>query len=303
LVEEFGYAAVPAPVVVTIVASELLAAAQNTGDHLSQLANGTAVYTVSEATRCRRPIRYGALAGTAPLTMSDGMLNGMLPIVPFADMADFVLAPLTADGQAAFGLIPLGNARREPVGVIDRLSSAHVHFDGADADGVLLLATGSAASEMHERCDALMTGLSTVETAGVMSRALEITKDYVSNRVQFGQPVAKFQAARHRLAEVFMLLEGTRWAAYHALWRLKLDPSDTREIWRAKHWSNRAGARILESTHMLNGGMGVATEYPLHLYTKWLAGAAVRSGTLDEMTDRIIADTLASAETRVAAGR
>jgi len=303
VIDEFGYAAVPAPIVVTIVASQLLASVEAAPEHLSQLTEGTAIYTVSAATRRRGPIRYGTLAGAAALSMNNGTLTGTLPLVPFAGIATFVLAPLTVDGEPAFGLIPLVGARIEPVRVLDRASTAHVHFDGASANGAILLATGPAAVEMHELCDALMTGFSVVETGGLMRRVLEMSTTYISNRVQFGQPVAKFQAARHRAAELLMQSESARWAAYHAIWRLEEDPSDRREIWLAKHWSNRAGPRMFELAHLLHGGVGVGLDYPLHLYTQWLESAAVQAGTQNEMTNRIVEEAVPSAGKLATAAR
>src|SRR3546814_17172535 len=74
----------------------------------------------------------------------------------------------------------------------------------------------------HERCDALNTALSLIESAGLMQRVLEMTGEYISNRVQFGQPIAKFQAARHHAADLLMQAESTRWTAYHALWSFQI---------------------------------------------------------------------------------
>lgn len=220
IIDECGYAAVPAPVAVTTVAALLLTSADGTADHIRQLGSGRSGYTVSGATRRCAPIRYGPLAAAAPLTLDGIRLSGSLPLVPFASISNYVLAPLTADGEAAFGVIPLSGARLEPANVLDRVSSAHVHFDGTGASDVLILGTGQAAGELHERCDALNTGFAVIEAAGLMRRVLEMSTAYIASRVQFGQPVAKFQAARHRAAELLMQSESARWSAYHAIWRV-----------------------------------------------------------------------------------
>ena len=151
-----------------------------------------------------------------------------------------------------------------------------------------MLATGSRAEDLQERCDALMTAPSVIELAGMMQRVLLMTSQYISNRVQFGQPIAKFQAARHCAAELLMQTETTRWAAYHALWRFQQDPSDTREIWLTKHWAVRAADRVYQIAHLLHGGVGVGVEYPLHLFTLGVAAFAVLGGTMSEMVDRTV---------------
>jgi len=106
--------------------------------------------------------------------------------------------------------------------------------------------------------------------------------------VLFGRRIGSFQAARHRAAELLMQTESTRWAAYHALWRFELDPNDTQEIWLTKHWAIRAADRVYQNSHMLHGGIGVGTEYPLHLFTQQVAGFAVRAGTMNEMVSRTV---------------
>lgn len=291
VIEEFGYAAVPAPVRESNIAAYLLAAAPAADgvlEHVKALASGRRLYTVSEATRRRgRPVRAGDIAAPA-LTASHGKLKGVLPMVPFADLAEFVLAPLTTDEGPAFAVVSLQGARREQLKLIDRATYANVYFEDASLDNSLVLARGTQAESLHERCDALTTALSLIEVAGMMQRVLEMSAEYISHRVQFGRPVATFQAARHRAAELLMQTETTRWAAYHALWRFQEDPADTGEIWLAKHWAIRATDRIYQITHLLHGGVGVGMEYPLHLFTQQLNGFANHSGNMNEMVSRTV---------------
>jgi alkylation response protein AidB-like acyl-CoA dehydrogenase len=280
VIEEFGYAGLPAPV----TASTVVAALLPEGDHLRALAGGERLYTVAEASRRRST---DAAIGE-PLSASGGTVSGTLTLVPFAAAADYVLAPLQVDGAPAFALLSLADVHLEPVETLDRRPYHHVHFQGAALDDALVIAGGPEASALHERCDALVTAFSLVELAGMMRRVLEMTGEYISNRVQFGQPIAKFQAARHRAAEMLMQTESTRWAAYHALWRLQEDPADASEVWLAKHWAIRAAGRVFEVSHLLHGGVGVGVEYPLHLYTQAIASFAVRGGTMSEMTSRTL---------------
>ena len=123
----------------------------------------------------------------------------------------------------------------------------------------------------------------------MMQRILEMTTEHVKTRQQFGQPIGKFQAARHRAADILVQLDTTRWAAYHALWRFQNDPGDTDEIYLAKHWAIRAVDRVFQHSHMLHGGVGVGMEHPLHLFTQGIAAFAVRGGTMSEMVQRTLA--------------
>ncbi len=288
--EEFGYGAVPPPVTLSNVATYLLAhaAAPGASDHLKNLASGAQFYTVSESTRGQGRLAYWGHPPGAPLSAAGGRLNGVLPLVPFADVADFVLAPLTLDGEAAFAVLALAGTRREQVELLDRANYFNLHFDNVALGDSLILARGRQAAQLHEQCDALATGLTLIELAGLMKRTTEMTSEYIANRVQFGQPIAKFQAARHRAAEMLMYTETSRWATYYALWHFEQDASNVQEIWLAKHWAIRGAETVYLNGHMLHGGIGVSLEHPLHLYTKPIASLIVRAGNLDEMTARIV---------------
>ncbi len=280
VIDESGYAAVPAPIAVSNVAAYAMSLARNdAGDHIRQLAAGRRLYTISDSAR-----RHSANGRT--LVASNGRVTGSVALVPFGAAADFLLAPLSIDGEPALVILPLEGARRESVQLLDRPTDAHIHCDGLPLDACTVLATGADAERLQERCDALTTALSTIQLAGMLTRVMEMTGEYISNRVQFGQPIAKFQAARHHAADLLMHAETTRWPAYHALWRFEQDWSDTAEIWLARHWAIRASQKTFEITHLLHGGIGVGLEYPLHLYTQGMVGLASRSGTMDEMVAR-----------------
>jgi alkylation response protein AidB-like acyl-CoA dehydrogenase len=291
VIEEFGYAAVPAPLGVSNIAADLLARADNeeaVRDHLAGLCAGDRLYTVGEANRRRGRSAPRGAAASPPLSASGGTISGVVPLVPFAESAEFVLAPLTVDGEPAFAAVSLAGARREEVELLDRSTYRNVHIEDASLDRSLVLGRGGRAEELHDRCDALVTALSLIELAGMMQRTLEMTSQYITNRVQFGRPIATFQAARHRAAELLMRTETTRWAAYHAIWRLQNDPADTDEIWLAKHWAIRAADLVYQNSHLLHGGVGVGMEYPLHLFTQQIAGFAVRGGAMNEMVARTV---------------
>jgi alkylation response protein AidB-like acyl-CoA dehydrogenase len=286
VIEEFGYAGVPSPVAPINVAMYALTTAERLA--------ATKRCTISEASR--------ANAGRPPIVVSNDLAVGSLRLVPFAHvrdeypfvgLSDTVLAPVTVDGETALAVLSLDGTQTQPLELMGRRCYSNVRFDGAPAKVVF---RGARALQLRDQLDALTTAFGVIEMAGAMQRILEMTSEYVTNRVQFGQPIAKFQAARHRAAELLMQTETTRWAAYHALWRFQQDPSDTSEIWLTKHWAARAADRVYQIAHLLHGGVGVGLEYPLHLFTLSMSALAVLGGTTREMVDRT-ADALVGAVT------
>jgi len=293
--EEIGYAGVPAPITVSNVAAALLTGVPGADGYLPDLVAGRKLYTVAETTRRRgRESNTGATGIPLPELIAE-KVSGRLASVPCGENADFVIAPVSADGTDAVALVSLEAARREVVHHTDRLGYADVSLDGANIE--LKLAVGDKAAALHDRCDALQTALGLMELSGMLQRVMEITAEYISNRVQFGQPIAKFQAARYHAADILMQAQSTRWAAYHAIWRYEQD-ADASELWLAKHWAIRASQKVYEWTHLLHGGIGVGMEYPLHLYTQGLTGFAARNGSINEMVNRTLS-TLGLGATRV----
>ena len=290
VIDEFGFAAVPCPVSCHNLAALLLGsvpASAEAHDLLGSLAKASQFGTVSESARRDSSYRHFGPPDGITLTAQDGVLNGTLTLVPFADLAQIVLAPVLIDGQFAFASIPLHGTAIQPTRLFDVPNYFAVRFDQASMAAVRVLATGSAAEALRELADVLITAFGVMQLAGVVSRILEMTTEYITQRVQFGRPIATFQAARHRDAEILMQCEGLRWTAYHALWRIQQNISDTEGVWLAKHWAIRAAERVFVHSHMLHGGVGEGIEYPLHLFTNQLVGLAVRGGGMDEMVARV----------------
>jgi hypothetical protein len=99
------------------------------------------------------------------------------------------------------------------------------------------------------------------ELVGTMTAAFDLTLDYVRQREQFGRPVGSFQALQHRLAEMAILLEGSRWLTREAAWLGMPVEASAAALAQAM----TAGRRILFETHQMTGAMGFTTEYDLHL--------------------------------------
>jgi hypothetical protein len=104
-------------------------------------------------------------------------------------------------------------------------------------------------------------GLAT-ECAGLLAGALASTVAHVSDRKQFGRPIATFQAIRHRLAEAQVRINGTYWLAMRAA--ADCDPGQA--ALAALHAAETARMCTYDF-HQFLGAMGMTLEHPLHLWT------------------------------------
>ena len=108
------------------------------------------------------------------------------------------------------------------------------------------------------------------EAAGLLAAALSSVTTYVSERKQFGRPLATFQAMRHRLAEAQVVTNGTYWLALRAA-----GTGDVGDAAMAASYAQDAAKRVGYDYHQFLGAMGMTLEHPLHLWTyrlKFLTG-------------------------------
>ncbi|MDB5724096.1 MAG: acyl-CoA dehydrogenase [Novosphingobium sp.] len=100
------------------------------------------------------------------------------------------------------------------------------------------------------------------EAAGLLAAALQSVKTYVSERQQFGRPIATFQAIRHRLAENQVATNGVYWLALRAA-----GTGDAGDAALAALHAQEAAKRVGYDYHQFLGAMGMTLEHPLHLWT------------------------------------
>jgi hypothetical protein len=100
------------------------------------------------------------------------------------------------------------------------------------------------------------------EAAGLLGAALASTVTYVSDRKQFGRPLATFQGMRHRLAEDQVITNSVYWLALRAA-----GTGDAGDAAMALLHAQEAAKRVCYDYHQFLGGMGMTLEHPLHLWT------------------------------------
>lgn len=100
------------------------------------------------------------------------------------------------------------------------------------------------------------------EAAGLLAAALDSVSTYVTDRQQFGRPLATFQALRHRLAEAQVRSNGAYWLAMKAAGTLNAGDAAL----AALHAQESARMSVYDF-HQFLGAMGMTLEHPLHLWT------------------------------------
>jgi hypothetical protein len=127
------------------------------------------------------------------------------------------------------------------------------------------------------------------ELVGASRRALALAREHALERIQFGQPIARFQAVRHRLAETLVAIE-TASAVLDAAW---LDPGPTTAA-MAKATAGRSGRVAAKHCQQVLAGIGFTTEHELHrsLRRLWLLDQLFGSSAV--LTERLGRELLAT---------
>ncbi|HUJ05915.1 MAG TPA: acyl-CoA dehydrogenase family protein [Streptosporangiaceae bacterium] len=135
------------------------------------------------------------------------------------------------------------------------------------------------------------------EQAGAAAAALEQTVAYTGTRVQFGRPIASFQAISHRLAELHVRVESARALAYHAARMAGLDDAGTDPqagllAAAAKAYCSEALAAVAAEMIQLHGAIGATWEHDAHRYLKRAHGSAQLLGAPPAHLARIAATVI-----------
>jgi len=99
------------------------------------------------------------------------------------------------------------------------------------------------------------------EALGCMQALLDATVEYTGTRVQFGQPIGKFQVLQHRMADMYLKVEEMRSLLYNAAIQLAEGSAGAaRACAGLKVKLAEAGRFVSQQAVQLHGGIGMSDE-------------------------------------------
>jgi hypothetical protein len=249
--EEIGRALAPEPFVEAVVlCGGILARA---GADVSGIADGTII-----------PAYVGGPGVSARQEGATWVLDGSASPVLNATRADLFVVVAEVAGRRA--LFTTSQGERSSFSTYDGGRAARVTFDGSAAEPL-----GDPAIDASETIDyarACAQVAYSHEALGAMERALEITRDYLQSRRQFGRPLKDFQNLAFRAADMYVSLELARstvlWAS------MVLEEGNEAEgleaAIRAKLRVAESGRHIGQEAIQMHGGIGMTMEYQIGHY-------------------------------------
>jgi alkylation response protein AidB-like acyl-CoA dehydrogenase len=101
------------------------------------------------------------------------------------------------------------------------------------------------------------------QAAGACRAMLELARTHALEREQFGRPIARFQAVRHRLADALVAVE-----ALEAALAAARDEAGPETAALAKAVAGRASRAVARHAQQVLAGIGFTTEHPFHRFLK-----------------------------------
>lgn len=274
----------PSAVMATAILQKFGTEAQ-CAEWLPAMARGERIVTLAYLEGHQR-MSDGSISAVAALTSDGYALSGAKKLVWHGEAADaFLVSAKVGDGGQALFIVPSKAPGIEMTGypTFDGLRACDVEFRNValpHESRIGNVGSGQAALE-----SGIQHGIAALcaEAGGAMERVVEMTTEFLRTRVQFGKPLASFQALQHRMADVLIQRELGTSMAYLAAQALdETDANQRRRMLAAAKYIMAKAARFVgQQAVQLHGAMGMTDELALGDYFKRLAAMEAQLGDSD----------------------
>ena len=287
-VEEMGRALLCAPFFASTVmaATAILKAGSEAQKNalLPAIAAGETVATLAIAENSGDWSGDG-IAATATPRDGKHTIDGVKSFVLDGHTAGLLIVAARRPGTTGHDGLSLFSVRADAAGIERKLLQsadptrklARLTFSGAEAE--LLGEEGAAAAAIDETLDIAAICLAN-EMVGGAERLRESAIDYANMRVQFGRPIASFQALKHKAADILLEVELAKSAAYCAAAAVDESDEDVPALASiAKAAASEAYMNTAIHTVQMHGGIGFTWDNDTHLWFKRAKSSEVFLGT------------------------
>ncbi len=203
------------------------------------------------------------------------VLNGVKLFVHDAQIASHLICAVrTGAGNGSSGISLLMIPKDTPGIAVRTLSGWSSQVDEVRFDNVQVptdARLGDAEGQGWEAFDAAAMQAIPILCAykvGSCQQVYEMSVEYSRTRVQFGQPIGRFQRVQDHIIGIVNHLDAARWTTYEALWKLDANREAASSIHLAKAVTSEAYLRVCHGGHEVHAGVGVISEYGLTLHTQ-----------------------------------
>ena len=298
LLEEMGRALLPSTFFSTVVLGGLpileIGSEEQKQRFLPKIAKGEINLTLA-LTEPNSRYNVDSIGVKAITDKNKYVINGIKLFVPYAHVADFLIcvAKTKEEASAGEGISLLIIDTKSPgitCHVLETIAmdkQCEVVFENTRVPKENML------GELHhgwayiEKLLQKATVALCAEMIGGAQKVLEMTVDYVKQRVQFGRPIGSFQIIQSHCVEMLTLLEDSRLLTYEAGWKLSQGLPCAAEVSMAKARASEAYQIITALGHEVHGGVGFAVEHDMNLYFRRAKSAEISFGDADFHREKV----------------
>jgi acyl-CoA dehydrogenase len=123
--------------------------------------------------------------------------------------------------------------------------------------------------------------------------SLELTIQYLHERETFGRPIAKYQAIRHKIAEMATEVDIAREFVYSTCWKFTQGEMMVKECSMAKLFTSELAKRVADGCLQFFGGFGYIEDYPICRIYRDARVGTIAGGTseiMKEIISKIVVD-------------
>jgi alkylation response protein AidB-like acyl-CoA dehydrogenase len=204
---------------------------------------------------------------TARQTSSGWSVSGTASNVPWAAFAKGIIVIAESNNQSIVTLVDPVACTIKPGNNLANEPRNEVIMEGVPVESAsaALLPAGISKNSVR-RLGALIR---TVMSVGALEQILDLSVQYSKERIQFGRPIARFQAIQQQLAAAAGEVMAASIAADFAVDAFEVDHT-SEEVMLAKIRVGQAISTAVPIAHQVHGAIGFTDEYPLQLVTRRL---------------------------------
>ncbi|MGE5397559.1 MAG: acyl-CoA dehydrogenase family protein [Chitinophagales bacterium] len=221
------------------------------------------------------------VSGLATTCKADGdyyILNGTKCFITNAGIADVFVVFVTMDrslkykGMCAFmvdrNLEGVGIGKKEHKMGIRTSVTNEVIFDNVRVHKDNLLGKEGEGFSIAMKTLDLSRPMVGAMAIGVAQAAYDYAKDYAQQRVQFGKPIAAFQAIQFMLADMLMQIEAARLLVHKSCWLKEAGLPYSQAASIAKAYAGDMAMKVAVDAVQVLGGYGFTKDYPVEKYMR-----------------------------------
>lgn len=280
ILEELGRAVIPGPYAETMAFAVPLLEAYGTEEqkrkYLPEIAQGKRIFSLAllEENALLEP---QAIQLQAEQVQQDYIMSGRKCLVPHANVAHtLIVVARTGGSNSEYGLSLFLIDRDqiefdiEPLQSMDETRKvANVTFNEVRIGREQLLGSENVGWGMLQEGFVHLNAALCSTMVGGIEKTVEMATEYGKVRTQFGQPIGRFQAVKHRIVDMKLILESSRSLSYYAAWAVENKADEMLEaVALAKSFIPEGYIKTASDNIQVHGGMGFTWEFDCHIFLK-----------------------------------